>query len=100
MVRHLLGEQGNRLIGVEKGVSEYKKKVDSTYRPGYGTVLFFEDHKVLEEWGQKMPNYSKACPLPSPLIDWTDTFSNSTPGPRTRLVSFSTLSGPLCPRRD
>jgi predicted oxidoreductase (fatty acid repression mutant protein) len=45
--------------GLENGVEQYKKKVDSTYRPGYGTVLFFESHKILEDWGGKMPNYSK-----------------------------------------
>ena len=48
-----------RLTIVEKGVSEYKKKVHTTYRTGYGTVLFFESHKILEDWGKKMPNYSK-----------------------------------------
>jgi predicted oxidoreductase (fatty acid repression mutant protein) len=58
-----------RLIVPEQHVSGYKKKVDSTYRPGYGTVLFFESHKILEEWAQKMPNYSKVSPgstLPRP----------------------------------
>lgn len=53
--------------GAEKGVSEYKKKVDSTYRTGYGTVLFFESHKILEDWGKKMPNYSKVRPAMAPL---------------------------------
>ena len=83
---------------IEKGVSEYKKKVDTTYRTGYGTVLFFESHKVLEDWGQKMPNYSKvSC--------YSDTHpvllipSNSLIGPRTRPVSFNTSSGLLFPKR-
>ena len=83
---------------IEKGVSEYKKKVDSTYRTGYGTVLFFESHKILEDWGKKMPNYSKvSCYFdihPVLLIP-----SNSLIGPRTRPVSFSTSSGLLFLRR-
>jgi hypothetical protein len=83
----------------EKGVSEYKKKVDTTYRTGYGTVLFFESHKILEDWGKKMPNYSKVrlpyCPNPPKLID----SSNSSTGPRTRLVSFNISFGPLSPKR-
>jgi len=56
--------EGAQLTRIEKGVSEYKKKVDTTYRTGYGTVLFFESHKVLEDWGKKMPNYSKVSPTP------------------------------------
>jgi hypothetical protein len=57
-VRHLSSDK-EETDCTESHVSDYKKKVDSTYRPGYGTVLFFESHKILEEWAQKMPNYSK-----------------------------------------
>ena len=50
------------LVRSEEHVEGFKKKVDSTYRPGYGTILFFESHKIIEDWGKKMPNYSKVGP--------------------------------------
>jgi hypothetical protein len=83
---------------VEKHVSDYKKKVDSTYRTGYGTVLFFESHKVLKDWGEKMPNYSKV----RLYIDGNAMLlisSNSSSGPRTPPVSSNTSSGPLSRKR-
>ena len=79
---------------IEKGVSEYKKKVDSTYRTGYGTVLFFESHKILEDWGKKMPNYSKVR-IYLDVHQGLLISSNSSIGPRTRPVSFNTSSGLL-----
>lgn len=46
---------------IEEHVKGFTDKVNNTFRTGYGTVLFFEDHKVIKGWGEKMPNYSKVC---------------------------------------
>lgn len=52
---------------VEEHVKGFTDKVNNTFRTGYGTVLFFEDHKVIKEWGNNMPNYSKVSP-PRPIM--------------------------------
>lgn len=36
----------------------YKEKIPKEYASGYGTVLFFEDHAVLEASAQKNPRYA------------------------------------------
>lgn len=33
----------------------WENKIDSAYRPGYGTVLFFEDDAVVKGWQENMP---------------------------------------------
>lgn len=36
----------------------FKGQVDHAFRPGYGSILFFEDQAVLDEFSGKMPAYS------------------------------------------
>lgn len=52
-------ENGQLTSMIEDHVKSFTDKVNNTFRTGYGTVLFFENHKVIKGWGEKMPNYAK-----------------------------------------
>lgn len=58
----------------------FKGQVDNAFRTGYGTVLFFEDQAVLDEWSGKMPNYSAVSFSPLP------TYPSSRPIHRPQLT--------------
>lgn len=69
----LLGEQHDRLWEIAK--EELKKivppenfqatadKIDGAFRSGYGSILYFEEMKAVEELQQKFPAYSDNFPV-------------------------------------
>jgi len=69
----LLGTQHDRLWDIVK--AELKKivpedsfqatedKINSSFRSGYGTVLYFEDLSIIEELQQKFPAYKDNFPV-------------------------------------
>ena len=64
----------------------FKGQVDHAFRPGYGSILFFEDQAVLDEFSGKMPAYSavrssRASRYPpfSPYFQGMSTARNSVP---------------------
>jgi len=69
----LLGAQHDRLWDIVKaelkkimpaeGYSTTEEKVNGAFRSGYGTVLFFEDQRVVETLQQKFPLYKDAFPV-------------------------------------
>ena len=40
-----------------------KKKIENSFAAGYGTILFFEDKRVVEELKKKYPLYADAFPV-------------------------------------
>lgn len=40
----------------EKGADE---QIETRYKQGYGTVLFFEDQSVVHEWCGKIPSFAQ-----------------------------------------
>lgn len=59
-------EAWNREEKDEAARDGFKAKVDAAYRPGYGSVIFFEDQATLDAWSAKMPQYTQAFNL------WSD----------------------------
>lgn len=83
----LLGEQHNKLWDLTTQILKSivpEDRFESTrqrmegFRSGYGTILFFEDQSVIEEFQQKFPTYQENFPIWShhtnamhQLVIWT-----------------------------
>jgi hypothetical protein len=58
--------RGEELTRPEKR-NGFKGQVDNVFRKGYGSVLFFEDQAVLDDFSGKFPGYSSVRPQPFPV---------------------------------
>lgn len=84
----LLGDNHKRFWNIVKDVLKKKlsaeafvkteSKIDASFASGYGTVLYYEDHSVVEWLQEKFPSYSENFPVWSQqtsamhqLVVWT-----------------------------
>ncbi|KAL7418873.1 hypothetical protein Q5752_006557 [Cryptotrichosporon argae] len=51
------------LGGDEEKIAATKAKIDGAFRAGYGTVVFFEDQDVINEFCAKMPMVAQTFPI-------------------------------------
>lgn len=68
----LLGEQHRKLWQIvkhtlrnmipEDSFKQTEKKIDGSFASGYGTILFFEDHAIVEELQRSFPIYKDNFP--------------------------------------
>jgi predicted oxidoreductase (fatty acid repression mutant protein) len=47
----------------ESHIDTLLSKVNGSFRTGYGTILFFDSHKILEDFGTIIPIYAKVRPV-------------------------------------
>ncbi|MBN2907953.1 nitroreductase family protein [Polycladomyces sp. WAk] len=69
----LLGEHHNKLWDITKETlrkivpadrfASTEEKINNSFRSGYGTVLFFEDERVIQGLQQQFPSYAKNFPI-------------------------------------
>ncbi len=58
----IVKEELKKIVSAE-AFKKTEEKVDGSFKSGYGTILFFEDMKVIEGLQEKFPTYSDNFPI-------------------------------------
>jgi len=66
-----------------------EEKIDNSFACGYGTVLFFEDQKVVKGLQEAFPSYQENFPGWSLQTSASSVFANASPGTIFLNASFT-----------